>query len=138
MRGMRATTSLRAGALLAALAVALGAFAAHGMKDRFGADAMATFETAVRYQMYHALALLACGLLGTHGRRTGGAAIAFAAGTALFCGSLYVLVWTDQRWLGAVTPCGGVALLLGWVLLAWRCSEAPRDRAALETGPGAA
>jgi uncharacterized membrane protein YgdD (TMEM256/DUF423 family) len=109
---------LRAGALLAGLAVALGAFAAHAMKDRFEPDALQTFETGVRYQMYHALALLACGVLAVHGRRTGAAALAFVSGIALFSGSLYALVFLDQKWFGAVTPFGGVAFLLGWLLLA--------------------
>lgn len=117
---MQASTSLRLGALTGGLAVALGAFAAHGMKGHFPADAMTTFETGVRYQMYHALALCLCGVLGAAERRTGGAALAFALGILLFSGSLYGLVWLDQRWLGAVTPFGGIAFLIGWVLLAWR------------------
>jgi uncharacterized membrane protein YgdD (TMEM256/DUF423 family) len=115
---MRAPTILLAGALLAGFAVALGAFAAHAMKGRFEPDALQTFETGVRYQMYHALALLVCGVLAVHGRRTGGAAIAFVLGIALFSGSLYALVFLDAKWLGAVTPLGGIAFLLGWLLLA--------------------
>ena len=109
---------LTAGALLAGLAVALGAFAAHAMKGHFEPDALQTFETGVRYQMYHALALLLAGTLAAQGRRTGAASLAFAIGIALFSGSLYALVLLDQKWLGAVTPFGGVALLVGWLLLA--------------------
>lgn len=109
---------LAAGALLAGLAVALGAFAAHAMKSRFEPELMQTFETGVRYQMYHALALLACGALAAQGRRTSTAAIAFALGIALFSGSLYALVLFDAKWLGLVTPFGGVAFLVGWLLLA--------------------
>jgi len=122
MAAMTATSALRLGALLAGLAVALGAFAAHAMKARFPAEALLTFETGVRYQMYHALALVLCGLLAAAGRRTGAAALAFTAGIVLFSGSLYLLVWLDTKWLGAVTPFGGVAFLLGWALLAWRAS----------------
>lgn len=117
---MQPTTSLRLGAVLGGLAVALGAFAAHGMKAHFPPDQLTTFETGVRYQMYHALALLGCGVLGLTGRRTGAAAVCFLLGVLLFSGSLYALVWTDTRWLGAITPFGGVAFLLGWLLLALR------------------
>ena len=117
---MRADLSLRFAAILAGLAVVLGAFGAHAMQDRYDATALATFETAVRYQMYHALALLGCGLLGKTGHRSGGAAVCFVLGIVLFSGSLYVLVLTGTKWLGAVTPLGGVAFVAGWALLAWR------------------
>jgi uncharacterized membrane protein YgdD (TMEM256/DUF423 family) len=121
---MRASTCFRIGAVLAGLAVALGAFAAHGMKSsglddaRYSPDALATFETGVRYQLYHALALLVCGLLADRGYRTGFAALAFTVGIVLFSGSLYGLVLTDAKWLGPVTPIGGVAFLAGWIRLA--------------------
>lgn len=115
---MRATLCIRLGAALAGLAVGLGAFAAHGMKAHYDAAALQTFETGVRYQMYHALALLLAGALAATGRRTGAAAIAFVLGIALFSGSLYALVLFDQKWLGAVTPFGGVAFLFGWIRLA--------------------
>lgn len=117
---MRAPTCLRAGALLAGIAVGLGAFAAHGMKAHYDAASLQTFETGVRYQMYHALALLLCGVLAIAGRRTAAAALAFAIGILLFSGSLYAMVWLDLKWLGAVTPFGGVAFLVGWLLLAIR------------------
>lgn len=116
-----ASGALAAGALLAGLAVALGAFGAHGLDGRVPPDRLATFETGVRYHMYHALALLAVGLLMR--QRGGGvlraAAWAFAAGILIFSGSLYVLVLTDTPLMGAVTPFGGVGFIAGWVLLAW-------------------
>ncbi|MBI2207746.1 MAG: DUF423 domain-containing protein [Candidatus Rokubacteria bacterium] len=113
------------GALSGCVAVALGAFAAHGLRERVPADMLAVFETGARYQMYHALALIAVAWVATRG---GGTMIVaagwlFVAGTLLFSGSLYLLVLTGQRWLGAITPLGGVAFLLGWLALAvagWR------------------
>ena len=128
---MHAATPLRLGAVLAAVAVALGAFAAHGMKGRYEPAALATFETAVRYQMYHALALVACGALAQRGVRCGAATAAFVAGIVLFSGSLYALVWLDAKWLGAVTPAGGVAFVLGWLALAHSAGAA-----APATAPG--
>jgi uncharacterized membrane protein YgdD (TMEM256/DUF423 family) len=99
--------------------VALGAFAAHGLEARLPAADLATFEVGVRYQMYHALALLSVALVldrwpGTLGTWAGWS---FLVGTLLFSGSLYLLVLTGPRTLGAVTPFGGVAFLLGWALL---------------------
>jgi uncharacterized membrane protein YgdD (TMEM256/DUF423 family) len=109
------------GSILGALAVALGAFAAHGLRATLSAADLATFETGVRYHMYHALALLAAGWAVE--RWGGGPAVvagwAFVVGIALFSGSLYMLVLTGPRWLGAITPIGGVAFLVGWTLLAW-------------------
>ena len=100
------------------LAVLLGAFAAHSMQGRFEEPALAVFEKAVRYQMYHALALGLCAALGFLGRRSGGAAWCFLGGIVLFSGSLYGFVLLDVRWLVHVTPVGGLSLLAGWVLLA--------------------
>jgi len=114
------------GSLSAGLAVALGAFGAHGLRSRLGADLLATFETGVRYQMYHALALLAVAWAATHWTRSVFPAYAgwlFVAGTLLFSFSLYLLALTGMRWLGAITPLGGVAFVAGWVCLviaAWR------------------
>lgn len=109
------------GCVLAALGVGLGAFAAHGLRNTLDAADLATFETGVRYQMYHAFALLA---VAWAVERWGGATATYAgwsfvAGIALFSGSLYMLVLTGPRWLGAVTPLGGVAFLVGWGFLAW-------------------
>jgi uncharacterized membrane protein YgdD (TMEM256/DUF423 family) len=103
-------------------AVAAGAFGAHAMKARLGPDAMALWQTAVQYHAWHALGLLAVGLLLLH--KPDGAALAvaawlFVAGIALFSGSLYALALTGARGLGAVTPFGGAAFLGGWVALAW-------------------
>ena len=105
------------GALSAALAVGLGAFGAHGLRAVLSAEMLAVFETGVRYQMYHALALLGCGALQAAGYPTRTASLLFVVGTALFSGSLYGLALLDLRWLGPVTPIGGVAFLAGWTAL---------------------
>ena len=109
------------GSLAGFLGVALGAFGAHALKARLGADMLGTFEVGVRYQMYHALALLAVGLAQTRwpGAVLTGSGWLFVTGTVLFSGSLYLLSVTGARWLGAVTPIGGLALLAGWLCLAW-------------------
>ncbi len=117
---MTASGSVRLGALFAGLGVALGAFGAHAMKTRFPADALQTFETGVRWQMYHALALLACGALEVQGFRTRTAAALFVAGIVLFSGSLYAFVFTGLHPLVFVTPVGGGAFLLGWIALVVR------------------
>jgi uncharacterized membrane protein YgdD (TMEM256/DUF423 family) len=109
------------GSLSGFLGVALGAFGAHALKARLDADLLAAFEVGVRYQMYHALALLAVAWACT--KWPGAAAVTagwlFVAGTIVFSGSLYVLSLTGARWLGAITPFGGAALLGGWLCLAW-------------------
>ncbi len=120
-------------ALLGGLAVAAGAFGAHALKQRFtrttdaaaAERSLANWETAARYQMHHALALLAVGLIAvqrpSHLLNAAGAAMTL--GAVIFSGCLYALVLTGQRWLGAVVPIGGVLLIVGWVLLAvasWR------------------
>lgn len=109
------------GALAAALGVALGAFGAHGLEDRVTADRLATFETGVRYHMYHALALLFVAWVSAQGwgAVVHWAGYCFLAGILIFSGSLYVLVFTDTSWLGAITPVGGLAFIIGWGLLAW-------------------
>jgi uncharacterized membrane protein YgdD (TMEM256/DUF423 family) len=113
------TLLFRIGAVSAGMAVALGAFGAHGLRAMVTPEMLAVFETGVRYQMYHALALLAVGLAFARleGRTVAAAAWLFVAGTVLFSGSLYVLTLTGTRWWGAVTPLGGVAFLAGWALL---------------------
>lgn len=108
-----------AGAVLALIAVALGAFGAHALQTRLDPRALETFETGVRYQTSHALALilLAALLPRLHHGLGIGAGIAFLAGILVFSGSLYLLVGTGvSRW-GAVTPIGGTAFLVGWLLL---------------------
>lgn len=107
------------GASLALLAVALGAFGAHALRERLDARDLEIFETAVRYQMYHALALLGVAWLATRltDPLTGWAGWLMIAGTVVFSGSLYLLVLTGPRWLGAITPIGGVMLIAGWLLV---------------------
>jgi len=109
------------GALLGGLAVALGAFGAHGLKARLAPDQLATFETGVRYHLYHAFALLVVGVVQVVLPGAGGAALAgwlFVAGILLFSGSLYWLALGGPHWLGPVTPLGGLALIGGWLVLA--------------------
>ncbi len=114
-------TFLALASISALLSVAAGAFGAHALKARLGPDLLADFETGARYQMFHALGLL--GVAWAASRLPGGLAAAagwlFVAGTVLFSGSLYLLALTGVRWLGAVTPVGGVAFLAGWACLAW-------------------
>lgn len=106
------------GALNAAIAVAAGAFAAHALRDRLAARPLEVFETAARYQMYHALAMILAGVLaGTRGAQTAG--WLFQAGIIGFSGSLYALALTDVKLFGPITPLGGLALLAGWLWLAW-------------------
>ena len=109
------------GALSAGLAVALGAFGAHALKSRLDADLLAVFETGVRYQLVHALALLAVAWAATRwpGPLVNASGWLFVAGTLLFSGSLYALALSGARWMGAITPLGGVAWLVAWALLAW-------------------
>jgi uncharacterized membrane protein YgdD (TMEM256/DUF423 family) len=109
------------GSLSAFVAVAAGAFGAHTLKQRLSADMLAIFETAARYQMYHAIALLAVAWAESRwpGIPTHLSGWSFIAGTALFSGSLYLLSFSGLRWLGAITPLGGLAFLVGWLSLAW-------------------
>ena len=109
-----------AGALSAALAVLLGAFAAHGLKARLAPEALVVFETGVRYHLAHALGLLAAAWAASRfdATRAARGGWLLLAGTVLFSGSLYLLALTGLRWLGLITPFGGVAFILGWVLLA--------------------
>ena len=112
---------LALGSLSGGIAVALGAFAAHGLQSRLDPQMLAAFETGARYQMYHALALLAVGLLAERAstRLLAASGTLFLAGTVLFSGSLYTLALTGTRGLGAITPLGGVAFLAGWLCLGW-------------------
>lgn len=109
------------GALLGALGVALGAFGTHGLKPIVTPDMLANFETGVRYHMLHALALFAAAAVGTRYPNSRLPALAgwlFVAGIVVFSGSLYIMALTGLRWLGAITPIGGVALIGGWLCLA--------------------
>ena len=108
------------GALFAFIGVAAGAFGAHGLKSQLSADMLSVFEVSVRYQMYHAFALIATAFL--QSRRPSTIVIVggwlFTAGIVLFSGSLYLLSFSGPRWFGAITPLGGVAFLVGWLCLA--------------------
>jgi len=110
------------GSISGALAVAIGAFGAHGLKDKLTPELLQTFETGVRYHMYHAFALLAVAYAFSRWQATTGLSSAagwlFVAGTVLFSGSLYLLALTGVKWLGAITPLGGLAFIAGWVCLA--------------------
>lgn len=110
-----------AGAGFALLAVALGAFGAHGLEGRLTPADLATFETAVRYQMYHALGLLALAGISLNNPEFRARMVgwAFLLGIVIFSGSLYLLVFSGIRWLGAITPLGGLAFLVGWSAFAW-------------------
>ncbi|EYB68375.1 hypothetical protein DEIPH_ctg025orf0261 [Deinococcus phoenicis] len=110
----RSPNSMTTGAVLAALGIALGAFGAHALKNRLDPAMLANFETGVRYQMYAALALL---VLGTQPAQRRAPAL-LLAGAVIFSGSLYILALSGQRWLGAVTPIGGVLLIAGFALAA--------------------
>lgn len=113
------------GCVFGFLGVALGAFAAHALKARIAPELLAAFETGVRYQLVHALALLAVAWAHTQwpGRVLSAGGWLFVAGTVFFSGSLYALSLTGALALGAITPIGGVAFLAGWLCLAlaaWR------------------
>lgn len=116
------------GSLSATIAVAAGAFGAHALRSRLSPELLAVFETGARYQMYHALALLAAAWLASV-RPGGNAAVwaggLFIVGTVVFSGSLYALALSGQRWFGAITPVGGVAFLAGWACLAWSALTRP-------------
>ena len=119
-------TFLLLGSIAGALAVAVGAFGAHALRGRVGEEMLNAFEIGARYHMYHALALLAVAWVAS---RWPGPAVTiagwlFVAGIVVFPGSLYLLALTGQRWLGAVTPLGGLCLLAGWILLAWATGAA--------------
>lgn len=109
------------GAVYGLLGVAFGAFGAHALRERLAPDLLAVYRTGVEYQFYHAFALLAVGLLCSV-RPVPGLGVAgwcFAAGVLLFSGSLYLLALSGTRWLGAVTPLGGVLFMAGWAALIW-------------------
>lgn len=101
------------------LAVAAGAFGAHALRAKLTPELLAVWETGARYQMYHALGLLAVAMVTSRAASGMGAAAGwlFTAGVVLFSGSLYLLAFTGTRWLGAITPLGGVCFLAGWVAL---------------------
>jgi uncharacterized membrane protein YgdD (TMEM256/DUF423 family) len=116
-----ATASVGLGAVMGFVAVALGAFGAHALRARLTPDLLTIWMTANEYHFYHALALLLVGLLARQAPNInyGVPAACFLIGTVIFSGSLYILALTGMRWLGAITPIGGLLFLAGWAWLAW-------------------
>ncbi len=116
---------ITSGVLFSLISVLLGAFAAHGLKNRLDDYAIHIFQTAAQYQMYHGLALILCGLFAAQYEPSLGGnnwlkitAICFVAGIVFFSGSLYGLALTGQKWLGPITPIGGLLFILGWASFA--------------------
>lgn len=110
------------GAVAMALGVVLGAFGAHGLKARLTPDLLAVYQTGVEYHLYHALGLILVGILVVQFPHISGLKVGcwlLLAGILVFSGSLYVLAISGVRWLGAVTPIGGLAFIVGWVWIAW-------------------
>ena len=118
------------GAILGMTAVAGGAFGAHALKDRLDAEALANFQVGVRYQMYHALALIGVAWVASlrPSRVADAAGVCMLCGVLCFSGSLYGLVLLHWRWLGPVTPLGGTLLITGWLLLAIAAAKIPSRR----------
>jgi|TARA_B100001245_G_C22732917_1_gene355717 uncharacterized membrane protein YgdD (TMEM256/DUF423 family) len=115
------------GAVMAGIAILLGSFGAHGLKNKITADYLAIFNTGVKYHFYHALGLIIIGILAFHfpSEPLNLPSIFFVAGICLFSGSLYVLSITGLKWVGAITPLGGLSFIIGWILTAyyiWRAS----------------
>lgn len=124
---MRLPLGFGAGAAL--LAVMAGAFGSHGLRGTLDARSLEVFQTAVTYQMYHAIALVLVALLALTSlsrRLLAGAAVLFGAGILLFSGSLYLLVLTDLRWIGPLTPLGGLCFMMAWALLVVAAVRSPR------------
>lgn len=117
---------LRIAAISGFLTVALGAFGAHGLEGRVSAQALTWWDKAVHYQGLHTLALLGCAILALQFPAVGALRLAgwgFLIGMLLFCGSLFVMTLTGQRWLGMVTPLGGLAMLFGWGVLVYAVGQ---------------
>jgi uncharacterized membrane protein YgdD (TMEM256/DUF423 family) len=125
---------VRLAAALGASGVALGAFGAHALKARLPADLLAIYHTGVDYHLLHALALVGLAALAPHvdARRVRLAGLAMSVGVVVFSGSLYALALSGTRWLGAITPLGGVAFIVGWVLLF--TAARPRAEGSLSAG----
>jgi uncharacterized membrane protein YgdD (TMEM256/DUF423 family) len=117
------------GSMLAAAAVAAGAFGAHALRETVTPRMLEVWQTAVLYQMFHAVGLFVVALASARLRPMAArvAAVSFVVGVALFSGSLYVLVLSGVTWLGAITPLGGVAFLVGWTALAYAALRGPAE-----------
>jgi len=113
--------ALAAGTLLAAAGVALGAFGAHALKATLPPEALGWWQTAVQYQMWHAIGLVAIGAAPIAGKS--GPAMMLAAGALVFSGSLYAMALTGALWLGTITPIGGALMIAGWLWLGWRLAN---------------
>lgn len=128
---MKSVHTIRLAAILGALTVAIGAFGAHGLApvlEKFGRTA--TFETAVKYQFYHTLAIFLVGVVQLHfqaNKILHSAVYLFVIGIIVFSGSLYVLSTTGITWLGAITPFGGVAFILGWIYVFFGIKKNPKN-----------
>lgn len=120
---------LALGSIAALAAVLIGAFGAHGLKERIAPDLLPVYKTGVEYHFYHALGLILVGLAAFHLPESGylkGAGWAMLIGIVLFSGSLYVLALTGLRWFGAITPVGGIAFIVAWGLFAAAVVKAPQ------------
>lgn len=111
-----------AGAALGCVGVILGAFGAHALKGQVSVEALGWWQTAVQYQMWHTLAVVGLGL-SRCGRQAFLPAMLFVAGVVIFSGTLYAMALGAPRWLGAITPLGGLLLISGWALLGWRAVQ---------------
>ena len=111
------------GAVFGLIAVGLGAFGAHALRERMSAESMAIYQTGVQYHMIHALALLALAALSHKLRKPDIIGWLFIFGILIFSGSLYLLAISGHRWLGAITPLGGVCFLSGWAVFAWQVAR---------------
>lgn len=123
------------GSLIAAIAVMLGAFGAHGLKNVLAPEILQIFETAVKYQFYHAFGLITAGILYHHVpvKALQWSGRLFTAGILLFSGSLYLLCFIKHKeinanWIGAVTPLGGVCFIAGWIFMAWAAAQKPSSQ----------
>jgi uncharacterized membrane protein YgdD (TMEM256/DUF423 family) len=124
---------LVSGCVCAFMSVALGAFGAHMLKARISPDMLANFQTGVLYQMFHSIALIAIGGIlltdwGSRATKLGLVSKLFVAGIAMFSGSLYVMALTGAKWLGAVTPIGGICFLSGWAIATVAAASLPASR----------
>jgi uncharacterized membrane protein YgdD (TMEM256/DUF423 family) len=126
---MQSRTTLRLAGVCGAAAVLIGAFGAHGLKNVLSEAQLTIYETGVRYHAYHALALLVCGVRGS--LRI--APWCMLLGILLFSGSLYALALSDIRWLGAITPLGGLAFVVGWLALGFETPRATAISAQVQT-----
>ena len=123
------TSWIALGAALAGLGVIAGSFGAHGLEGRLSAEQLAMFETAVRYQMYHAIALVLTGILAQRGMRTMAlAGWLFLAGILLFSGCLYAWIFSGTKTFALIVPLGGLAFILGWFAIA--CAALRRNPSA--------